>query len=173
MTIGLFDIVDSGASIVDFYGIGDSSDVASHTFSRRLIAILAYHAVRATRKQQAPMSYGQALGARGASPLCTRARLRMSGRRGAKGASPTHCVGFGPLTEAGPVGPILIATPMPPWRTRMHMLRCPTSRLSVSTPLSLLVSSFPCLFARCSVELSVAILFPLVCPLVVSRSPGH
>lgn len=31
MTIGLFDEVDPGTSIVDFYPIGHSSDVTSHT----------------------------------------------------------------------------------------------------------------------------------------------
>lgn len=55
--------VDIGTSVADFYGFGDSSDVALHTaaFLRILLATLAYYAVRAAHEQQSPHSYGQAL----------------------------------------------------------------------------------------------------------------
>lgn len=85
MTTGCFDSVDPGASIVDFCGIGDSSDATSHAegFRRLSLAILAY-AARAAHRQHGTQSYGQALScgsARSRGPvfgaaLATRPRSR-------------------------------------------------------------------------------------------------
>lgn len=62
MTIGLFDEVDPGMSIADFYGIGHSSDVTSHTAGFRRLVFATYHAVRAVRRQQGLQDCGHALG---------------------------------------------------------------------------------------------------------------
>lgn len=60
---GLFDDADPGTSIVYYRGIGDSSDVSSHTtaFRRLLLATVAYHAMRAARRQLGPQDFAQAL----------------------------------------------------------------------------------------------------------------
>lgn len=62
MTIGSM-LVDPATSIADFSDLGDSGDVVSHTASYRrlLIATLAYHAVRAARRQHGLALFGRAL----------------------------------------------------------------------------------------------------------------
>lgn len=63
MVVGLFDDLDPGSGVSDFFGLGDSGDVINPAASfRRLIqATLAYHAVRAARRQQGPLNHGRDL----------------------------------------------------------------------------------------------------------------
>lgn len=63
MTVDLFDDAGTGTSISDVYGIGDASDVSSHTaaFRRLMLVTVAYHAVRAARRQLGPQDFEQAV----------------------------------------------------------------------------------------------------------------